>query len=120
MLKLSKSTIHVHFVKFGYTNRFDIWAPHFNQENFLCFAFYLRLALQTKRRDAIFEASSNGIMLSEKNIKESRMNQLANPFFIIRRSCSAFGVIVKESNLMSDSANNIKVLLSFIPIHDNN
>ncbi|KOX74646.1 Histone-lysine N-methyltransferase SETMAR [Melipona quadrifasciata] len=28
MLNMSKSTIHEHFVKLGYINRFDIWVPH--------------------------------------------------------------------------------------------
>ena len=28
MLNMSKSTIHEHFVKFGYINRFDVWVPH--------------------------------------------------------------------------------------------
>jgi len=25
---MSKSTIHEHFVKLGYINRFDVWVPH--------------------------------------------------------------------------------------------
>ena len=28
MLKISKSTIHEHFVKLGYINRFDVWVHH--------------------------------------------------------------------------------------------
>ncbi|XP_017796120.1 PREDICTED: histone-lysine N-methyltransferase SETMAR-like [Habropoda laboriosa] len=28
MLNISKSTIHKHFVKLGYVNRFDVWVPH--------------------------------------------------------------------------------------------
>ncbi|XP_012061365.1 PREDICTED: histone-lysine N-methyltransferase SETMAR-like [Atta cephalotes] len=28
MLNMSKSTIHEHFVKLGYINRFDVWVPH--------------------------------------------------------------------------------------------
>ncbi|XP_017795782.1 PREDICTED: histone-lysine N-methyltransferase SETMAR-like [Habropoda laboriosa] len=28
MLNISKSTIHEHFVKLGYINRFDVWVPH--------------------------------------------------------------------------------------------
>jgi len=28
MLNMSKSTIHEHFVKLGYINRFDVWIPH--------------------------------------------------------------------------------------------
>ncbi|XP_018046256.1 PREDICTED: histone-lysine N-methyltransferase SETMAR-like [Atta colombica] len=28
MLNMSKSTIHKHFVKLGYINRFDVWVPH--------------------------------------------------------------------------------------------
>jgi len=28
MLNVSKFTIHEHFVKLGYINRFDVWVPH--------------------------------------------------------------------------------------------
>ena len=28
MLNMSKSTIHEHFVKLSYINRFDVWVPH--------------------------------------------------------------------------------------------
>ena len=28
MLNISKSTIHEHFVKLGYINRFDVWVLH--------------------------------------------------------------------------------------------
>jgi len=28
ILNMSKSTIHEHFVKLGYINRFDVWVPH--------------------------------------------------------------------------------------------
>lgn len=35
-LNLSKSTIHEHLVKLGYSNRYDVWVPHdLNEKNLL-------------------------------------------------------------------------------------
>jgi len=48
MLNMSKSTIHEHFVKLGYINRFDVWVPHdLTEKNlmnciFICDSLYKR------------------------------------------------------------------------------
>ncbi|KYM84830.1 hypothetical protein ALC53_05043, partial [Atta colombica] len=55
MLNMSKSTIHEHFVKLGYINRFDIWIPHdLTEKNLMdrisiCDSLYKRMAIEQKR-----------------------------------------------------------------------
>jgi len=59
ILNISKSTIHEHFVKLGYINRFDVWVLHdLTEKNlmnriFICDSLY-------KRKETIFEASNDG------------------------------------------------------------
>jgi len=58
---MSKSTIHEHFVKLDYINRFDVWVPHdLTEKNLMdrisiCDSLYKRNGGYT-----IFEASSDG------------------------------------------------------------
>ena len=49
MLNMSKSTIHEHFVKFGYINRFDVWVPHDLTEKNLTDPFATRSINATRR-----------------------------------------------------------------------
>jgi len=83
---MSKSTIHEHFVKFGYINRFDVRIPHDLMEKNLmdrisiCDSLYKRsineetpFLKQVMTED---EKWSITIMLSEKDLGESGMNHL--------------------------------------------
>ena len=60
MLNVSKSTIHEHFVKLGYINRFDVLVPHDLTEKNLMDRISICDSLYKQRGDTIFEASSDG------------------------------------------------------------
>jgi len=60
MLNMSKSTIHDHFVKLGYINRFDVWVPHDLTEKNLMDHISICDSLYKRNEEIIFEASSDG------------------------------------------------------------
>jgi len=60
MLNMSKSTIHEHFVKLGYINRFDVWVPHDLTEKNVMDLISICNSLYKRNEETIFEASSDG------------------------------------------------------------
>ncbi|XP_018050476.1 PREDICTED: histone-lysine N-methyltransferase SETMAR-like [Atta colombica] len=83
MLNMSKSTIHEHFVKFGYINRFDVWIPHdLTEKNLMdrisiCDSLYkcngeTPFLKQVVTRDEKWIIYNN--VVSQKDLGESGMN----------------------------------------------
>ncbi|GIY16171.1 HTH_48 domain-containing protein [Caerostris extrusa] len=109
MLKISKSPVSEHFVKLGYTNRFDIWVPqNLTEKKTDGSHFHSRLVLQTQREYTIFETSNDGIMIREKvqtNFSHPKRKSLSKGQApSLRRHQTIF--VVKETVLGSTDCDN--------------
>jgi len=78
---MSKSTIHEHFVKLGYINRFDVWFPHdLTEKNLMdriCDSLYKRNE-ETLFLKQVVMGDEKWIIYNnvEKDLGESGMNHL--------------------------------------------